>query len=60
VSTRPRAALKGCATVILKPLDPDARHDPAGPSAVAAWRDAMAPGIDYLKSKAGKAAYAGA
>ena len=41
-------------------LEAVARHDPAGPSAVAAWRDAMAPGIDYLKSKAGKAAYAGA
>ena len=36
-----------------------ARHDPAGPSVVTAWRDAMAPAIDYLKSKAGKAAYAG-
>jgi serine/threonine protein kinase len=37
-----------------------AAHDPQGASAVAAWRDALAPGIDYLMSRAGKAAYAGA
>src|SRR5262249_53405211 len=41
-------------------LEAVGERDPAGPVAVAAWRDAMAPGIDYLKSKAGKAAYAGA
>jgi serine/threonine protein kinase len=41
-------------------LDAVGRHDPEGPAAVAAWREALTPGIDYLKSKAGKAAYAGA
>ena len=35
------------------------RHDPAGATTVAAWRDAMTPGID-LVSKAGKAADVGA
>jgi len=37
-------------------LEAVAQHDPDGPGAVAAWRDAMTPGIDYLKMKAGKAA----
>jgi len=38
-------------------LDAVGQHDPAGPAAVAAWREAMTPGIDYLKSKVGNAAY---
>jgi hemoglobin-like flavoprotein len=33
-----------------------ARHDPKGTAAVDAWRHAIAPGLEYLKSKAGKGA----
>ena len=32
-------------------------HDPLGPAAVAAWREAIGPGMDYLKSKVAKAGY---
>ena len=32
------------------------RHDPDGPQAVAAWRDAMKPGLAYLKARARKGA----
>lgn len=35
------------------------RHDPKGPTAVKAWRDAMTPGLEYLKARAGQAAHAG-
>jgi serine/threonine protein kinase len=38
-------------------LDAVARHDPAGATGVTAWRDAIGPGIDYLKSKVGKGTY---
>jgi hypothetical protein len=34
------------------------RHDPEGAAAAAAWRAAMASGLDYLKARAGKAVYA--
>ena len=33
--------------------------DPSGASAVEAWREAMTPGLEYLKSRAGTAAKAG-
>jgi serine/threonine protein kinase len=33
-----------------------AKHDPLGSAALGAWRGAITPGLDYLKSKAGKAA----
>jgi hypothetical protein len=39
-------------------LDAVAKHDPLGSVAVDAWRETIAPGIDYLKSKVGKVAYA--
>ena len=32
------------------------KHDPRGAAAAAAWREAITPGLDYLKSKAGTAA----
>jgi serine/threonine protein kinase len=38
---------------VLKAVD---KHDPLGSAAVGAWRGAITPGLDYLKSKAGKAA----
>jgi serine/threonine protein kinase len=36
-----------------------ATHDPKGATAVAAWRDVMQPGLEYLKSRTGKAVSAG-
>ncbi len=33
------------------------QHDPAGTKAVEAWGEALVPGIDYLKSRAAKAAH---
>jgi hypothetical protein len=33
-----------------------AQHDPKGEPAVEAWLRAIAPGLEYLKSKAGKGA----
>ena len=36
-----------------------ATHDPKEATAVAAWRDVMQPGLEYLKSRTGKAASAG-
>ena len=41
-------------------LDAVAQHDPSGDTAVAAWRAAIAPGLGYLKSRAGRPAAIGA
>ena len=40
-------------------LDAVGRHDSADPATLGAWREAMMPGLEYLKSKAGSPARAG-